>query len=830
MRCTFVAVLRLSICCLASLPLVRLTAAEPLATPVQRISVAEGFRVELLHTVPADQQGSWVNMTTDPQGRLIVSDQYGSLYRVTPGSDADSTRVEKLTINIGEAQGLLYAFDSLYVMVNGKAAEGSGLYRVRDTNGDDQYDEVKLLRKIEGGGEHGPHAIVLSPDGKSLYVCAGNHTKLPNPEASRLPRNWQEDHLLPRMWDAGGHAVGIMAPGGWVCRTDPDGKNFELIGAGFRNQFDIAFNADGELFTYDADMEWDIGSPWYRPTRVCHVTSGSEFGWRSGTGKWPAYYPDSLPAAVDIGPGSPTGITFGTGAKFPAKYQQALFICDWSYGVLYAVHLEPEGSTYTGSFEQFITASPLPLTDLVVNPHDGALYFTIGGRRTQSALYRVTYQGNEPTEVTSGKDATQATSRQLRESLEALHGSVNPAAIEQAWPHLSHPDRFTRYAARIAIEHQPVAQWQDKALAEPDPLASITALIALARCGETSVQPKLLEALSRVNWNELAEAEQLALLRAYGLAFARLGQPSPAAREAVVARFNDKFPAQSRLLNHELATLLTYLEAPQVAGRTLALLNSSQTQEDQIHYAFVLRALKSGWTPEQLREYFTWFNTTGGFRGGHSFSGFLTNIRQEALDRLDEKQKAGLADILNAKIEPSTPSPAVAQRPLVQEWKVSELLADAEQAQDRNFARGRELFGAAACFKCHRFRGEGGIIGPDLTGVGKRFNTQYLLESLIDPDKVISDQYQATVFVKTNGQTVVGKVANLNGDQLMVITNMLEPGSFTNVKRGDIEEMQPSPVSMMPRGLLDTFNQEEILDLLAYLKSGGDATDAAFKP
>ena len=76
------------------------------ATPIDRISVADGFKVELLHTVPADQEGSWVNMTPDPQGRLIVSDQYGSLYRVTPGSDAAATTVEKLKVDIGEAHGL----------------------------------------------------------------------------------------------------------------------------------------------------------------------------------------------------------------------------------------------------------------------------------------------------------------------------------------------------------------------------------------------------------------------------------------------------------------------------------------------------------------------------------------------------------------------------------------------------------------------------------------------------------------------------------------------------------------------------------------------------
>ena len=89
-----------------------------------------------------------------------------------------------------------------------------------------------------------------------------------------------------------------------------------------------AFNRAGELFTYDSDMEWDQGSPWYVPTRIVHAISGGDYGWRSGAGRWPAYYADSLPPVLDVGPGSPTGITFGTKAKFPAKYQRALFACD----------------------------------------------------------------------------------------------------------------------------------------------------------------------------------------------------------------------------------------------------------------------------------------------------------------------------------------------------------------------------------------------------------------------------------------------------------------------------------------------------------------------
>ena len=257
---------------------------SPLDT--NNFQLADGFEAELVYEVD-DRFGSWVSMTTSPMG-LITSDQYGKLYLVNPGETPAETKVRPIDVELGHAQGLLWAFDSLYVMAHpsGKESPG-GLYRVTDSNGDGELDDVKLLRKIEGRGEHGPHAVILSPDKQSIYVCAGNHTDLTDIQSSAVPRTWQEDNLLPRMWDPGGHAVGIMAPGGWVCKTDPEGKTWELISVGFRNQYDIAFNEAGDLFTYDADMEWDIGTPWYRPTRVCHVTPGSEFGWRGGDAKWP---------------------------------------------------------------------------------------------------------------------------------------------------------------------------------------------------------------------------------------------------------------------------------------------------------------------------------------------------------------------------------------------------------------------------------------------------------------------------------------------------------------------------------------------------------------
>ncbi len=153
---------------------------------------------------------------------------------------------------------MLWAFDSLYVVVNRGRRYESGLYRVTDTNNDDRLDKVEQLRKLDGGGEHGPHAVILAPDGKSLYVVAGNATQLTRLDGSLVPRVWGEDNLIARMVDGAGFMTNEKAPGGHIYRVSPDGKHWELVAMGYRNSFDIAFNRAGELFTYDSDMEWDV--------------------------------------------------------------------------------------------------------------------------------------------------------------------------------------------------------------------------------------------------------------------------------------------------------------------------------------------------------------------------------------------------------------------------------------------------------------------------------------------------------------------------------------------------------------------------------------------
>jgi putative heme-binding domain-containing protein len=806
------------------------TAVAQTATPVDAIQTLPGFKVERLYSVPADKEGSWVALTVDNKGRIIASDQYGALYRITPPpiGGTGETKVERLKAAIGGAQGLLYAFDSLYVVVNEGREKPGGLYRLRDTKETDQFDSIELLRPFQGSGEHGPHAVILGPDGKSLYVVAGNFTKIPDPDVFRAPKVWGEDQLLPRMPDGNGFAANIFAPAGWVCRTDSDGKTWELTNIGMRNCYDIAFNADGELFTYDNDMEWDIGLPWYRPTRVCHLTSGSDSGWRNGSGKFPVYYPDNLPAVVDIGVGAPTGIVFGYGTKFPAKYQQALYILDWTYGVIYAVHLEPHGSTYAGTFERFISGQPLPVTDIVVGS-DGALYFAIGGRKTQSGLYRVTYTGTEsvaPAKPQPTPDAEQA--RALRHHLETFHGRQDPAAVSTALPYLGHPDRFIRWAARAAIESQPVAEWQEQALSEKDPQALLTAMVALARCGDKTLQPRMIAALDRLNWSQLSQPQQLELLRAYGLAFARMGKPSASIAAPVISKLDALFPSSEVAFNRELSALLVYLEAPKAVSRTVKLLETSPVQEEQIWCAYVLRTAQTGWASlDERKAYFDWFHRATELRGGHSFAPYLRHMKEEAIGHLSADDKLALAEVLKDK--PAAAGPVLPPRPFVKNYTMDELLPVVQAGlKGRNFERGRTMFAAAMCFHCHRFQGEGSSGGPDLTGVAGRFNAHDLLESIIDPSKVIADQYKASIFTLDDGREVAGRIVNLHGDGISIAQNLLAPDDQVTINRHHIESIRPSPISPMPTGLLSTLNQDEVLDLIAFLFSGGDKNHKMF--
>ncbi len=813
----------------------------------KNIIAPPGFVVDHVYTVP-QSQGSWVSMTTDPQGRIYACDQGAAgLYRLTIREN-ESPLVEKVSVDamaqLSGAQGLLWAFDGLWFHRN-----GGHLYRLTDTDNDDQLDKMEEIPSTTGGGEHGNHALILTEDKLGIYVDSGNHSPMAQHTGSRV-QSWDEDLLLPRMSDSNGHANGIMAPGGFVMRLDPETKTQTVHTIGFRNQYDITLNCHGDMFTYDADMEYDMGSPWYRPTRICHVVSGADYGWRNGSGKWPAYYEDSLPSVVDIGPGSPTGVVSGQGTHFPTRYQDAIFALDWTFGTIYSIHLKEAGAGYTGQAEPFVYSSPLPVTDAIVG-HDGALYFAVGGRGTQSAVFRVRYIGNESLDAPSGGASTL---RDQRRMLESFHGVADKRAIHAAWPMLSSPDRFMRHAARVAVESQPVEQWASRVFSESNPQARITGAVALARMGSQSHHDPLLDSLIQLNAAELETGPLLGLLRAYSLTFIRLGPPSARQRDRVVAQLDPLLPNTDDDANTELIRVLTYLRSRTVTGKAMKLIadrkppvipewsklasrnsNYGGTVESmmanhpptrELGYAFILRNLREGWTIEQRRAYFSFLNEAAKAAGGASYARYLTRTREEALGNCSDAERVALEDITGEDFNPVPDFEVTKPIGPGRGWTVEEALRVVKGKS--SFERGRSLFFGANCAQCHRVRGLGGNIGPDLTGIPNRFDQRYVMETIIHPSKHISDQYGSSIVALADGRLINGLVVPQDGGRVTIYPGEVGAEPIL-VSQDDIDEIRPSTVSQMPEKLLDSLNAEEINDLMGYLMSGGNANDNRFK-
>lgn len=834
-------------------------------------TIPEGFELEELYHPKGHSHGSWVALAEGENGRFYASDQQGDLYQFQIpeiGATLDSTMVDSIDLEIGRAHGLLWAFNSLYVSVNASWEDddgeqlrenGSGVYRLQDTNDDGDLDKLTMLLKLEGSGEHGPHSLVLSPDGKEIYFIAGNHTLIPEDltKNSRLPATWDEDNLFPPYLDARGHANEIEAPGGWIAKFNPDGTDWELISAGFRNPFDMGFNQDGELFAFDADMEWDIGMPWYRPIRVCHVTSGSEFGWRTGSGKWPAYYTDNLPAVINLGQGSPTAVVMGKDLGFPQKYKTGMFVFDWSFGTTYYVELKPNGSTYQGTKQEFFSGTPLPLTDAIAGS-DGAMYFATGGRKLDSRFYRLRYTGDLGTAGTLTAGGAGEQLRALRKQLETLHREDAPASVDLIWPHLNHEDRFIKYAARIALEHQNSSTWQRKLATEEDPDRIIQASIALARKGISKARGMAVGRLNTLDWEGLDKVQKLGLLRAYGLLGIRLGPFSSNQANSISEKLSDKFPTGDYALDRELGQLLIYVGDEKATGKAIALLEK-HTQEktithpemlmeevtnrseqygplildvlknmpptEALFYGTLLSHAKEGWNKELRERYFNWFYDGLNAKGGLSFKPFFENIRKKAMTNVPADQREYFEE-LSGIYQPgeelaNLPQP-VGPGDEYNSSQISRILNKGLKDYEGDIAKGKQVYQAALCASCHRMRGEGGVIGHDLTQLHSRYKRNEIITAIFSPNDEISDQYAFTLFHMKDGKKVAGKVLSEAGDKVVIAPNVYSSAYTVDLAKSDIVKKELSPISPMPSNLLNRLNEEEIIDLFAYLLSGGD--------
>ena len=779
--------------------------------------ISPGFQIRRVQqTVPSDPDtGSWVSMTVDPEGRLIVAREDAGLVRMTLSKDGKAIeKTEMINDDLKECRGLTFRGRELFVNAN----NSKGLYRLRPEG--DGFGEPELLFASSGGVGHGRNDLTVGPD-QMLYSIHGDSVDLPNTDTDYTSpyREARQD---------------VKTSEGHLLRINPDDRSVAIVAAGLRNPFGLDFNQHGECFTYDADAEYDMGAPWYRPTRILHLTTGGDFGWRGVTKSWPAYYPDHPDNAVpnlDIGKGSPTTVKFGTRSNFPERYRQGLFVLDWAYGRVLLVNLLPRGSSYAMTSETFLKGRPLNVTDLEFAA-DGSLYLITGGRKTQSALYRVSYIGDQPptqkaTDHTLRCREYSLQSRELRRTLESqLTREISNEEFDQAWQQLRNPDPWISHAAARVIERIPTSKWEQRALRESDTGTAVRAITCLIRSQKCKDPEQAILRLTELAQQTDHASDQRHALYACWLAIPQLKQRTSALDRKIANLLADLYPAGMDATTYEqnrlLSELLVLLGDNQVVKKTIRLLQQTTIPEQRLHYLYVLRNATNGWTPALRRTYFVALSQCSKELGGAGLPEFIRRIQEDSLSHLDLEDKNEIEALLNASQQATQAEipTMLAQRPLIQEWTVEQIMSGPKLTGDRK--RGETVFASAGCVHCHRFGTRGNMIGPDLTAAMGRYSRRDLLSSVVNPSHVIAENYRGIQIVTEDGRVLTGQVTR-GGDYrspiLRLATDPTRPSKTVEVAKSEITSRKNSDVSWMPDGLLNSFSRQQIFDLIAYLES-----------
>jgi putative heme-binding domain-containing protein len=166
------------------------------------------------------------------------------------------------------------------------------------------------------------------------------------------------------------------------------------------------------------------------------------------------------------------------------------------------------------------------------------------------------------------------------------------------------------------------------------------------------------------------------------------------------------------------------------------------------------------------------------------------------------------------------------------EWTVDELVPSVKDlGVGRNWEQGREYFRKTGCGTCHAFgsESEGTGLAPDLTAVASKFTRDAILREILEPSAMLNGQFFHTTFTLKNGTVVTGSVIDIVDKKIIVAPLMMSPDATVEIAVADVKSEAPSPVSPMPAGLLNELTKEQVVELMAYLESGGDRNAPVYK-
>ena len=792
--------------------------------------VPEGFEIakfagdDLTHD-------TWA-MTISRDGKVAVSGPGYIKVLLDTDNDGVADQAEVVFNKARNPHGLLWNGDDLL------SVQPEGIFLHRTPPGETlPGGDPELFYKLPGGGgEHGPHGIRRGPDGW-FYVACGNNTNISKGNITTATSP-------------------ITDPSqGTILRISPDGKQSEVIAHGFRNQYDLAFNQHGHLFTFDSDGERDHQLPWYSYCRVFHIRVGGHHGWllpgHQRSFNRPPYFFDSATRLNEIDRGSPTGVEVYRHTQFPEHYQDGLFFACWTYGRVYFSPLTPKGDSYEShdheTFLEPVGNLGFAPSDLAVHPLTGDLFVSVGGRGTRGSVYRVSYPNGRkaakpvtlyetPRDWSIHKDRITAPAPlSPDQALTLFERAKDPSTRLNAIRHLmlimgdistneaqrridagytaNRPDALAGELRRKAIS------LLTEAFDPQDPghpqQYEIARLLAMLKADTKAAMVGLASALSPTT-HPTHDAHYLFCL-------SQMPGPREAIREKIAEGFlgidrkidernlltdrnwsvnlRDAFKAQ---LEFDPGTADRIARFKKISPSSVHLL-SLLPEKDHRSLARAMSSATRGWNRDALN----FLEKNMPLPGMMPLLAALRDIWKSAprlrpdlvgfLTRHGTEEDRKIASEFQR-----APSRRIDLTPFAEKMKV----VDWEKGDS---SRGQATYARYNCTTCHSGNRR---LGPSLKNIARRFNRDDLFRHINEPNLSISDLYKATQITTAEGVYIGVKVYSSEAQTI------LETGSNETIRfsRHDILNERSPNQSPMPAGLLLGASTQELADLYAFLQ------------
>ena len=270
----------------------------------------------------------------------------------------------------------------------------------------------------------------------------------------------------------------------------------------------------------------------------------------------------------------------------------------------------------------------------------------------------------------------------------------------------------------------------------------------------------------------------------------------------------------------EVSRLLIYLKAPGIIPGLLNYVVDSKSPEERMFYLFHMRHIVGGWTQAHRRAYFAWLKKMTDAGGVQQVELSLKHIVAEALAVVPPGEREPFVALFEREAKPVAPEPErLAERTVVHNWTMADFADLGVDSAKRNLINGRRVLKTAACLACHHFDGEGLFVGPDLTAIGARFDARAMLESILEPSRVIDNKYRNVAISTKQGDLIEGRLVAEKDKSLLVAPNPYQPSHTREIMLSAIATRKDSGFSPMPVGLLNSFSRGDVLDLLAVLQA-----------